>query len=46
LVGDACVKVLDYSCARAHYKKAKQLNHPDGAQRMAMLDQRVGKPGQ
>ena len=42
-VGDACVKVLDYACARQHYKTALELGDSRATARLQMLDKRVGK---
>jgi tetratricopeptide (TPR) repeat protein len=41
-VGDSCMKVLDYGCARTHYQRAEELGDRQAAQRLRMLDQRLG----
>jgi tetratricopeptide (TPR) repeat protein len=41
-VGDACMKVLDYDCARTHYEQANTLGNKQAAKRLRMLDERLG----
>jgi tetratricopeptide (TPR) repeat protein len=41
-VGDSCMKVLDYGCARTHYQQANTLGNKQAAQRLRMLDERLG----
>ncbi|HVI01597.1 MAG TPA: hypothetical protein VM869_22935, partial [Enhygromyxa sp.] len=45
-VGDACMKVLDYACARTHYEAAEQLGSKHATQRLHMLDERLGTPNE
>jgi tetratricopeptide (TPR) repeat protein len=42
-VGDACMKVLDYGCARTHYEQANTLGNKQAVKRLRMLDERLGK---
>jgi serine/threonine protein kinase/tetratricopeptide (TPR) repeat protein len=39
LLGDACLKTLRYTDARAAYEKARTLGHDKAAQRLAQLDE-------
>ena len=41
-VGDACMKVLDYACARSHYEAAAQLGDRQAPKRLELLDARIG----
>jgi len=41
-VGDSCMKVLDYSCARTHYERAAKLGDEQASQRLKMLAERLG----
>jgi tetratricopeptide (TPR) repeat protein len=43
-VGDSCMKVLDYNCARSHYEHALELGSKQASQRLRMLDERLGTP--
>lgn len=42
-MGDSCMKVLDYSCARTHYQQAKQLGDKLSQQRLTLLSERLGE---
>jgi tRNA A-37 threonylcarbamoyl transferase component Bud32/tetratricopeptide (TPR) repeat protein len=41
-VGDSCMKVLDYDCARAHYLAMQRLGDARAAQRLHILEARLG----
>jgi tetratricopeptide (TPR) repeat protein len=41
-VGDSCMKVLDYGCARTHYESAKKLGDTRAQQRLQILADRLG----
>ena len=41
-VGDSCMKVLDYACARRHYERAAELGVARATQRLALLAERLG----
>ncbi|KIG17700.1 serine/threonine protein kinase [Enhygromyxa salina] len=42
-MGDACMKVFDYGRARDHYERADQLGDRQAQQRIAFLDDLLGK---
>ena len=44
-VGDSCMKVLDYSCARTHYEAARAAGDGRAEGRLELLDKRLGKEG-
>jgi tRNA A-37 threonylcarbamoyl transferase component Bud32 len=44
-VGDSCMKVLDYDCAREHYENAQQLGDTRAKQRLRILAERLGGSG-
>lgn len=41
--GDACVKVLDWTCARKHYRKAKALGVARAQDRLDLVDEQSGE---
>jgi tetratricopeptide (TPR) repeat protein len=41
-VGDSCMKVLDYGCARSHYQRAAEAGDSRAPARLRMLDDRLG----
>jgi tRNA A-37 threonylcarbamoyl transferase component Bud32/tetratricopeptide (TPR) repeat protein len=42
-VGDACMKVLDYACAKHHYETAGKLGDRRASARLELLKERIGK---
>jgi tRNA A-37 threonylcarbamoyl transferase component Bud32 len=43
-VGDSCMKVIDYECARTSYQAAQRLGDPRAQQRLQILVDRLGGP--
>ena len=41
--GDACMKTLNYKCARKHYTQAKSLGVAKASKRLERLDEQTGK---